>query len=175
MVTLMRFNIFLVFILIFAYLIYNIYISVKKDDLALFNYFLNTGLFLSILLVVSLTIFPVTTQLFTPPEFNIVPFKTILNFINHKDFIEFLANVIGNIILFTPLGFFLYIKLNENYKKSFLICLCATIFVECVQIFLPMRTTDIDDIILNTLGSVIGILIAKIITSIIIPKTIQNK
>lgn len=164
MVTLMRFNIFLIFVLIFAYLLVNLYTFIKKDNITLFNNYLNIGFFLSTLFIVSLTMFPVATTLITSPEFNLIPFKTIISFLKNKNIIDICANIIGNTLLFIPLGFFAHIKFKGNFNKTLKLCICSTIFVECIQIVLPMRLTDVDDLILNTLGGLIGILIAQTIT-----------
>ncbi|WP_261291460.1 VanZ family protein [Paraclostridium sordellii] len=41
-----------------------------------------------------------------------------------------------------------------------MLCLYSTIFVEIIQLILPCRLTDIDDIILNFLRGYIGVLLA---------------
>lgn len=164
MVTLMRFNIFLIFVLIFAYLLSNLYIFIKKDNILLFNSYLNIGFFISILFIISLTMFPISTNLDIKHEFNLIPFKTIIMFFKNGNITNICTNVMGNTLLFIPLGFFCYIKFNGNFNKTLKFCIFTTIFVECIQILLPMRLTDVDDLILNTLGGFIGILIAHKLT-----------
>lgn len=96
---------------------------------------------------------------------NLVPFKEIgIAFSLGGSF--FLVNFIGNLVMFLPIAFFVALL----YKKpGFFKCVAITalfsVFVEVCQ--LPQdRGTDIDDVILNTLGGVIGyiiyILFAKI-------------
>ena len=70
----------------------------------------------------------------------------------------------GNIAIFIPLG--IYIPLLINKKSIFtnsaivaLISLC----VEIVQYILAIGTADVDDIILNTIGGLLGILIFKLV------------
>lgn len=66
--------------------------------------------------------------------------------------------IILNIIMFMPLGILLpcVFKRVNSLHIAALISLLATLTIECIQIFLPGRAFDIDDIILNTLGGAIG-------------------
>ncbi len=66
--------------------------------------------------------------------------------------------IILNIIMFMPLGILLpcvFKRINSLHSAA-LISFLATLTIECIQIFLPGRAFDIDDIILNTLGGAIG-------------------
>lgn len=75
-----------------------------------------------------------------------------------------ISNLFGNIILFIPLGIFLPL-IFEKQNKFFLFLLTATIIpiiVEFIQFFTKLGTADIDDVILNVFGSLIGYSIFKI-------------
>ena len=78
---------------------------------------------------------------------------------------QFIYNVIGNIVLFIPFGFFIYIKCEKNKHKTLLAVLIMTLGVEFIQGFIPYRFCDIDDIILNTFGGYLGIIIYNILFS----------
>lgn len=75
----------------------------------------------------------------------------------------FYRNIIGNIIMFIPFGFFAsyYLKLN---KKSiiFYLTLVVSIIIELIQLKIG-RAFDVDDIILNMAGSLIGYFIYRIV------------
>ena len=63
--------------------------------------------------------------------------------------------------MFIPVGMalpFCYNKLS-NIIKVTLIGLCWTVFIEISQLPLYQRRTDIDDVLLNTLGVLIGAVI----------------
>lgn len=67
-------------------------------------------------------------------------------------------NVIGNVAMFVPLGIalpFCFNKLNNPIKVT-LVGFCYTVFIEISQLPLYQRCTDIDDVILNTTGVIIG-------------------
>ena len=98
---------------------------------------------------------------------NLIPFRTIIDYLFNEDVIVrsfAFSNIMGNIVIFIPLG--IYIPLLINKKSIFtnsaivaLISLC----VEIVQYILAIGTADVDDIILNTIGGLLGILIFKLV------------
>lgn len=91
---------------------------------------------------------------------NFVPFKEMFRYdINSSLFIK---NVIGNIVLFIPLGLFvsLYIK-SRNFFITLILSMIISCSIEYVQSLIG-RTVDIDDVILNTTGGLIGYIIYKL-------------
>lgn len=74
--------------------------------------------------------------------------------------------VVANILLFVPWGFLMFIALYtvdrptiQSYVLTILLGLTFTITVEAVQYFLPDRVADVNDIIWNTVGTVLGALL----------------
>lgn len=97
---------------------------------------------------------------------NLVPFRTSEYIFLHETSIKFSINILGNIILFLPFGFFLTMRFkNINcLLKCLLVGAFFSIFIEIVQLSIPNRWTDIDDVILNTVGTAIGYAIYIIIS-----------
>lgn len=94
---------------------------------------------------------------------NLIPFKTIVNFFNMEgfSFLRAFSNTVGNIAIFLPLGYLLPIltkKINNIYK-ILSISMSISIIFESLQYIFYLGSLDIDDIILNTLGGVIGYII----------------
>lgn len=98
----------------------------------------------------------------------LVPFRTISGYVyllihrtNEHLITHSIINLLGNIVMFIPLGFFLpclWRKLRGF--KRFICCVVVVIIaVEVVQLFSLMGSCDIDDLILNTIGAVIGYLL----------------
>lgn len=73
--------------------------------------------------------------------------------------------VIGNFIMLLPLGIFLPLlyKRISNFFGVLLISLLASATIELLQLITSFRSTDVDDIFLNTLGACTGFLIYKFI------------
>lgn len=107
---------------------------------------------------------------------NIIPFKNTIDYLNgsiHANTDVIINNTLGNILVFLPLGFFLPL-LFKRYSK-FIKAAAAAAFlsfaIEAIQITMQLGQFDIDDVILNTLGAVIGFLAFKLLKGIIaLPK-----
>lgn len=88
---------------------------------------------------------------------NLVPFKEILRYSIGSE--NFNRQVIGNIILFIPLGFFFtYYTRIKKIGSITIIAALISFTIETVQKYIG-RSFDIDDIILNVVGGIIGFLI----------------
>lgn len=87
---------------------------------------------------------------------NFVPFAEMFRY----DFGSrlFIRNIIGNILLFLPYGYFTSYYLNsKKIAPIALLTIIVSLTIECVQLKIG-RTFDIDDVILNTCGGIIGCL-----------------
>lgn len=99
---------------------------------------------------------------------NFIPLKTILSYMNaisYSNSGNAKINLYANLLLFMPLGFLipLIFKKINNYKKIFFIAFSISLLFEAIQLIFGIRTFDVDDLILNTLGAIIGLLIFKLI------------
>lgn len=78
----------------------------------------------------------------------------------------FIKNVIGNVILFLPYGFFMAYYLKLDRLKSILgLSLLISLTIETTQLMIG-RVFDIDDIILNVIGGIVGFYIYKLMEKI---------
>ena len=102
-------------------------------------------------------------------KYNLYPFKTILTYIieyntNNKG--PFIINIIGNIVVFILFGFLLPITFQKQLNrldKLFFASVIGLILIEIVQFASKFGVFDIDDIILNSIGILIGFAILKTI------------
>ena len=78
----------------------------------------------------------------------------------------FFRNIVGNIIMFIPFGFFTsyYLKLNHR-RIIFYSTLIVSIAIELIQLKIG-RAFDIDDIILNMVGSLTGYYLYRVMDKI---------
>ncbi|MFX3618310.1 MAG: VanZ family protein [Sporolactobacillus sp.] len=102
---------------------------------------------------------------------NIIPFHTILG--DLATFSEVtIIQIIGNLLLLMPLGFFiLYFKMASQ-RKMILLAICISFVIELDQLLQAFivsqyawgagRACDIDDIILNTLSAFLAIGVYKL-------------
>ncbi|MDF2934608.1 MAG: VanZ family protein [Chryseobacterium sp.] len=95
----------------------------------------------------------------------VIPFKTISEYLFSTHFNLWIAlmEIAGNIVLFIPLG--MYVQMFKRNKKTLncvtLICVIS-LCVEITQYILGIGYSDIDDIILNTIGGLLGVFIYRI-------------
>ncbi|MGE7762908.1 VanZ family protein [Peribacillus sp. NPDC097895] len=97
---------------------------------------------------------------------NFIPFRTIIDYLFISDLnsnIRYI-NLIGNIVAFVPLGLFLPMLSTKliNAKKIVFLGFAISLFYELVQLILSIGQFDVDDIILNVVGTYIGYLIFKL-------------
>ena len=78
----------------------------------------------------------------------------------------FIRNIIGNILMFIPFGFFTsyYLKLDKK-RIIFYITLIVSIVIELIQLKIG-RAFDVDDIILNLVGSLLGYFMYRLMDKI---------
>jgi glycopeptide antibiotics resistance protein len=154
--------------------------------------------FLYILMVISVTLFPITigTGPGLAPSYrslNFIPLITILANISQIGtayggdtlfMIQLiLKNVGGNILLFMPLGFLLPI-LWERFKRlknTVLIALLVSVCIESLQLLelrlniAFARAVDIDDVICNVFGAFLGYLLYRLLLYVLQKKNLAAK
>ena len=85
----------------------------------------------------------------------LTPFEEISRALNRRSY-WLLFMLLGNIIMFMPLGFFPALLWRRwRWWKSLLAGFCTSASIEFIQFFIG-RSTDIDDVILNTTGALAG-------------------
>jgi len=96
---------------------------------------------------------------------NLTPLFTIKNYLyviihrsNDDVLIHCIINLLGNVLLFIPLGYLLpkIFAEQENLFRFFLTCTLSILLVELVQLFTLLGSFDVDDIILNLSGMLLG-------------------
>ena len=106
----------------------------------------------------------------TGRDIALVPFRNLKRMYLYDDREHFIMNILGNTLMFVPWGFFrpLLWKKQQHFGRMLSGAVLLTVFIEFVQLFI-CRTVDIDDIILNTLGSLAGSLL-YVVAAWLIPR-----
>lgn len=134
-----------------------------------FVYFIILSLFMIYNLIMIKLLFIRGNNLWPTYNYNIIPFHTIKSLVYHREYYNtdtWVKNLFGNIVMFIPLGVFIP-ALNRKLLRPwiFLLVIVFILFVvESIQLFTRVGSFDIDDIILNTLGAMIGLAFLKSIT-----------
>lgn len=91
---------------------------------------------------------------------NLIPFRTMSPYLENITETYAFKNIIANILAFIPLGFFISNKNPKNVFKALIICLGVILSIELIQLFFKIGFFDVDDIILNFIGSLLGVFIS---------------
>ena len=130
-----------------------VYLIVHRDKFVLYK-----ELFMLAFLIYAMLLFYVVTfQDVNYGTNNFVPFREIFRYSIGSA--KFIKNIVGNILLFVPFGFFssYYLK-NKKMLTTLILTLITSSTIEIVQYYIG-RVFDIDDIILNILGGIVGFLL----------------
>lgn len=95
-------------------------------------------------------------------HYNIIPLRSIIEFINGFTFKAFLINIVANIVVFVPFGILIPLVIKElrGRLKQLILSAMGVIFVlEILQMLLRVGVFDVDDIILNIVGVAVGYVI----------------
>lgn len=100
---------------------------------------------------------------------NFLPFKTILRYLcGEQGLMIGGINLVGNIALLVPIGFlvpFVYRKMT--WKETFALAIVAGFAIEGMQAVLRVGIFDVDDVILNGLGVIVGYWAFTILTRMV--------
>lgn len=138
---------------------------------ALTTVLIDMFLLLSVAGILIVTLFP-RRIVYAPvaARVQIIPFADVTN-ISPYVLIE---NIVFNILLFIPFGFFASWRLSSAkvLRRILPMGMCFSLCIELLQLLMPIgRSTTVDDIILNTLGTVIGSLFYLLISRVL-PKSL---
>lgn len=105
---------------------------------------------------------------------NFIPFREIFRY----DFgsFKFMKNVVGNMIMFFPYGFFISYFLKLEKKNTIIyLTIIVSLSIEVTQLLIG-RVFDVDDIILNICGGLLGYLMYRFLVSIKnhLPRFLKN-
>lgn len=159
---------FLVLVLVVCITVY--FVS-RKRNLDFKRVITNILLGLSIIGILLVTVYPRYYGTEIPRIINIIPFVGMYDIMFHSvDITVPIRNLGLNILLFVPFGLFLSLKVSSLKKKIMLNVILTgllfSLFIEVVQFSIPTgRSADIDDLILNTIGTFFGYIIWRIFNS----------
>jgi glycopeptide antibiotics resistance protein len=131
------------------------YVFSHKEEVVFYREILALGFIIYILSL----FYAVTFQDVSWSSRNFMPFKEMFRYEIFSA--RFFKNVIGNIIVFVPYGFYAgYLLKSKKVFGIFLLSLITSLSIEFTQLMIG-RVFDVDDIILNVLGGVVGFYIYR--------------
>ncbi len=148
-----------------------VYIKKYNEEFVLYREVLKLGFIIYVLCL----FYVVTFQDVGWSSSNFIPFKEMFRY--EFGSLKFIKNVIGNMIMFMPYGFFIsyFLKLEKKDTIVYL-SIIVSLTIEVTQLIIG-RVFDVDDIILNICGGLIGYGVYKFIYMIRehLPSFLKNK
>lgn len=140
-------NIFSVFIFVIP-----LYLIISRKNMNKFVKLLSSLFIIYIIAVFSLVGIPSIDYMKIDLGFNFIPFI---------DIISSPKSALLNILLFIPLGIFLPMLWKEEYNEFLKTLIFGFIFSLCIEVLqvLTFRLSDINDLITNTIGTIVGYLL----------------
>lgn len=132
-------------------------ILIKKEKIVLYKEILKLAFVLYILCLFQI----VSKEDVSYGGINILPFKEMFRY--DVGTYLFYKNILGNLLLFMPYGFFIgyFLNINKSYI-IFILSIIASASIEITQLYIG-RVFDVDDIILNVIGALFGFAIYRLI------------
>ncbi|MDD4151929.1 MAG: VanZ family protein [Candidatus Gracilibacteria bacterium] len=167
---------FLYIISIPIYIVFLIILILKKINLN--KILLNSFFYFYIVSLLAITIFPIPIKglkeigIYGGQNNNFIPFASIIEIGTNENLSNYIKikQILGNIVLFIPMGFFVPFiwKKYIFIKKSIFVGLISSLSIEITQYIISLilgfnyKSADIDDILLNTIGFIFGIILFRL-------------
>jgi glycopeptide antibiotics resistance protein len=96
---------------------------------------------------------------------NFVPLRTLAVYLAHTDSPFWMGQLVGNLLLLLPVGLLGPIALPamDSWLRVLLVALGLSLVIEVAQLWIPNRMADVDDVLLNAIGALIGYAILTIL------------
>ncbi len=95
-------------------------------------------------------------------QISMIPFKAAIDIIQNMSPVRIVENLAGNVLLFMPFGL-MFPLVSKFEGETTVFGMLLSLFIEAAQFILAMGYTDIDDLILNTLGAFLGYQLYRLI------------
>lgn len=96
-------------------------------------------------------------------RYNFILFKEIKRFIEYREELGTFAvftNLFGNILIFVPFGFFISMaSKSRGFFMTLFYSFSLSLCVEVFQLLTKVGCFDVDDLLLNTIGGVLGYIV----------------
>lgn len=132
--------------------------------------FLNTLLYIYLYIIFATTFLPALGDMlgggqgvFGSVNINLIPFRDALNQVRFYE-----REIAINVIVFIPFGIFLGLKNINKFYSAMIYSFLLSLFIETMQAVMTYlgvftRTSDVTDLITNTIGGLIGYLIYRLL------------
>jgi len=103
---------------------------------------------------------------------NLIPFHTLATYLDNLGSWFWIRNALGNLALLLPLGLLGPIALAalDRWWRVALVALLISATIELLQLAVPDRSADIDDVLVNVAGALLGYAMLKVARHVLAPR-----
>ena len=95
-------------------------------------------------------------------HYNLVLFREIKRFWNYREQLGMFAtatNLLGNVLIFLPFGFFMAMASRyRSFLNTLIYSFALSLTIELSQLCMKVGCFDVDDLLLNTIGGMLGVI-----------------
>jgi glycopeptide antibiotics resistance protein len=94
---------------------------------------------------------------------NLVPFTTVRIYLDNLDSPFWQSQAVGNVLLLLPLGLLgpLALPWLARWWRVLLVAGLFSVCIELIQLAIPDRSADVDDVLLNSIGALLGYVLLR--------------
>lgn len=144
-----------IFITLTVFIIYILFNVVLNNE-SLF-YYIDNFMIIYFLFIIGVTFFKSTLS---SMSFCFNPFTTFIGFIKDGSSFSF-VNILGNLAMYVPFGFYFRYKSRHSDKSLIKLFIIYIVIVEFTQGLTKTGTCDTNDMLVNTIGFIIGLKLYK--------------
>lgn len=141
-----------------------VYLKINREKFVFYKEFFSLLFMLYILILFYVVTYqdPISDSI---SSYNLMPFKEMFRY--ELGTTLFYKNIVGNLLIFVPFGLFTayYLK-TKRVGLILTLSLISSVTIEFAQRLIIGRVFDVDDIILNVVGAIIGYFVYVIIEAI---------
>ncbi|MBQ7063931.1 MAG: VanZ family protein [Firmicutes bacterium] len=115
-------------------------------------------------------------------DYNLIPGKSIRMFCEYFfryhefSFRYWFLNLFGNLLIFVPLGMLLpHLREGSGWRSVLVFSFLLSISIEALQYFSRLGEADVDDVLLNVAGAMLGCALNHLITRLLAHRSAKTK
>jgi glycopeptide antibiotics resistance protein len=103
---------------------------------------------------------------------NLIPFHTLVIYLDNLGSWFWIRNALGNLGLLLPLGLLgpIAIPALDRWWRIALLALFVSTAIELTQLLVPDRSADIDDVMVNVAGALLGYAVLNVARHVLAPR-----
>ncbi|MDT0110763.1 VanZ family protein [Listeria booriae] len=151
--------------------------KIRKKRVISIDFFIQASFILYLMMLAKYTLLPI--RLFADADisaatyFQLTPLTSILFYLQNLDVPVYGIQLFGNLILLLPFAIYLNIKKQRSLMFNIITPIIISLSIETLQLLIdfitqfPNKIFDVDDLLLNVAGFLIGALLSKYARAII--------